>query len=77
MGNAYTMPEKRAIWPMIKPYLTIFDGALTLIVVLIYCVSMVTMYSAGVGFPGRFEDHLRNILLSFFVMWIAACRLRM
>ena len=73
MSTAYTMPQKRAIWPMIKPYLTIFDGPLTLIVLLIYGVSLVTMYSAGAGFPGRFEDHLRNILLSFAVMWIAAC----
>ncbi|RJG07752.1 rod shape-determining protein RodA [Noviherbaspirillum cavernae] len=67
------MPQKRALWPMIKPYLTIFDGPLTLIVLLIFGISMVTMYSAGVGFPGRLEDHLRNILLSLLMMWIAAC----
>ncbi|WP_242489813.1 rod shape-determining protein RodA [Noviherbaspirillum cavernae] len=73
MNSAYTMPQKRALWPMIKPYLTIFDGPLTLIVLLIFGISMVTMYSAGVGFPGRLEDHLRNILLSLLMMWIAAC----
>jgi rod shape determining protein RodA len=73
MATAYNMPEKRAIWPMIKPYLTIFDGPLATIVLLIFCISLVTMYSAGAGFPGRFEDHLRNILLSLCVMWIAAC----
>ena len=30
------------------------------------------MYSAGIDFPGRVEDQLRNILVSFVVMWIAA-----
>ena len=30
------------------------------------------MYSAGIDFPGRVEDQLRNIVVAFFVMWIAA-----
>jgi rod shape determining protein RodA len=72
MSTAYNN-EKRAIWPTIKPYLTSFDGPLMLIVTLIYAISLVTMFSAGMDIPGRFEDHLRNILLSFLVMWIAAC----
>ena len=27
---------------------------------------------AGIDFPGRVEDQLRNILVSFIIMWIAA-----
>ncbi len=64
--------EKRAVWPSIKGYFTVFDHSLLLIVFLILTVSSVTMYSAGIDFPGRLEAHLRNILLSFIVMWIAA-----
>jgi rod shape determining protein RodA len=64
--------ERRSFWPTIKPYLTVFDGPLALILFLILSVSTVTMYSAGLDFGGRIEDHLRNILISFVVMWIAA-----
>ncbi len=66
------LTERRPLWPMIKQYLTVFDGPLALIVFLILSVSTVTMYSAGFDFAGRIEDHLRNILISFIVMWIAA-----
>jgi rod shape determining protein RodA len=66
------LTEKRALWPTIKPYFTVFDGTLTLIIGLIMALSLVTMYSAGVDFPGRMEDHIRNILLSLLVMWAAA-----
>jgi rod shape determining protein RodA len=66
------LTEKRSFWSIIKPYFTVFDGPLSLIVFLILSLSIVTMYSAGIDFPGRIEDHTRNILISFVVMWIAA-----
>lgn len=72
MPTALGMNEKRAFWPTIKPYFTVFDGPLALIVFLILALGTITMYSAGIDFPGRLEDHLRNILLSFIIMWIAA-----
>jgi rod shape determining protein RodA len=64
--------ERRPFWQSVKPYLTVFDGPLALILFLLLSVSTVTMYSAGYDFGGRIEDHLRNILISFVVMWIAA-----
>lgn len=57
---------------MIKPHLGVFDAALSLIIFLIISVGIVTLYSAGMNFPGRVEDQLRNILIAFVVMWIAA-----
>lgn len=66
------LSEKRAIWPAIKPYFTVFDGPLSLILFLILAISSITMYSAGIDFPGRLEDHSRNILLALAVMWVAA-----
>src|SRR5690606_31311280 len=61
------LSERRAVWPMIKPYIAVFDGPLALVVFLILATGTVAMYSAGMNFPGRIEDHLRNILISFAV----------
>jgi rod shape determining protein RodA len=64
--------ERRPLWAVLKPYLAVFDGPLALIIFLILSVGIVTLYSAGIDFPGRVEDQLRNILIAFVVMWIAA-----
>ena len=66
------LTERRPLWQVVKPFLTAFDGPLTLIVFLILSTGIVTLYSAGIDFPGRVEDQLRNILVSFVIMWIAA-----
>ncbi|HEX2530580.1 MAG TPA: rod shape-determining protein RodA [Burkholderiaceae bacterium] len=66
------LTEKHSLWPRIKPHLLVFDGPLALILFLIISLGIVTMYSAGIDFPGRVEDHLRNILVAFVMMWIAA-----
>jgi rod shape determining protein RodA len=67
-----SMTERRPIWPRIRQFLTVFDGALSLIMFLILSMGIVTLYSAGIDFPGRVEDQLRNILVAFVVMWVAA-----
>jgi rod shape determining protein RodA len=64
--------EKPSLWPRIRSRFTVFDGPLSLIIFLIMSVGIVTLYSAGIDFPGRVEDQLRNILIAFVVMWIAA-----
>lgn len=64
--------NRRSLWQILKPNLLVFDGTLALIVFLILTVSMFTVYSAGIDFPGRIEDHMRNILIAFVIMWIAA-----
>lgn len=64
--------NKRSLVQIVRPYFQVFDGTLMLIVCLILIVGSVTLYSAGIDFPGRFEDHLRNILIAFIVMWVAA-----
>ena len=66
------LTEKRPLLQVIKPYFTVFDGPLALILFLILSVGIVTLYSAGIDFPGRVEDQMRNILIGFVVMWIAA-----
>ena len=62
----------RSPWQVIKPYVNVFDGPLSMIIFLIMSVGIITLYSAGIDFPGRVEDQLRTIVIAFFVMWIAA-----
>jgi rod shape determining protein RodA len=66
------MPEQRSVGSVIKNYLTVFDGPLLLILVLIGTVSAFAMYSAGMDAEGRFAAHMRNFMIAFFVMWVAA-----
>jgi len=66
------MQKNRPIWQIIRPYINVFDAPLAIILFLITAVGIITLYSAGIGFPGRLEDQLRNILIAFLVMWIAA-----
>ncbi|MDY7577441.1 rod shape-determining protein RodA [Herbaspirillum sp. RTI4] len=64
--------HKPSLWQLIQPRLAVFDGALSLFLFLLLSVGIITLYSAGMNFPGRVEDQLRNILVAFIVMWIAA-----
>jgi rod shape determining protein RodA len=64
--------NKRSFLQVIKPYVSVFDGTLALILFLILSVGLITLYSAGMNFPGRVEDQIRNIFLAFILMWIAA-----
>ncbi|MES2932238.1 MAG: rod shape-determining protein RodA [Pseudomonadota bacterium] len=66
------MPETRSVWRRIMPMFMVFDGPLALIIFLLLSAGIVTLYSAGIDFPGRVEDQLRNILIAFAVMWVAA-----
>ncbi len=65
-------PERRSLSRRLKPYLTVFDPALTLILFLLLCVGLVTLSSAGHDFPGRLEGQIRNIVAAFVFMWVAA-----
>ncbi|MCG2585482.1 rod shape-determining protein RodA [Massilia sp. TS11] len=64
--------HKTPLLTRLKPYFTVFDGPLALFVFLLLSTGLITLYSAGIDFPGRVEAQLRNIALAFFIMWIAA-----
>ncbi|WP_317203728.1 rod shape-determining protein RodA [Janthinobacterium sp.] len=64
--------ERRSLWRRMRPYLAVFDPSLTLIILLLMGTGLVTLYSAGIGIPGKVEDQLRNICMSFLVMWMVA-----
>lgn len=65
------IPDKNTLLTRLKHYLSVFDGPLALIIFLIMSVGIITLYSAGIDFPGRVEDQLRNIIFGFIIMWIA------
>ena len=56
----------------IRDHVAVFDPTLTAALALLVGLSMLTMYSAAMDFPGRFEGHLRNLLVALVALWIAA-----
>jgi rod shape determining protein RodA len=64
--------ERRSLWRRLRPYFAVFDIPLALIIMALLSVGLVTLYSAGIGIPGKVEDQLRNIVLAFLVMWFVA-----
>ena len=64
--------DKNAIKRFIRPWVEVIDGPLALIIFLILTAGIVTLYSAGIDFPGRVQGQLRNIVVAFAVMWVAA-----
>ena len=57
---------------LFRRHVLVFDPTLLLALMLIVLISCVTMYSASYETPDRLEDHLRNLAISFAVMWAVA-----
>jgi rod shape determining protein RodA len=64
--------ERRSLWRRLKPYVAVFDPPLLLLLALLLTTSLITLYSASLGIPGKIEDQLRNIAMCVLVMWAAA-----
>ena len=64
--------ERRSLWRRMKPHFLVFDAPLAMILFLLLSTSLLTMYSAGIEFPGRFEAQMRNTVIAFLIMWAAA-----
>jgi rod shape determining protein RodA len=50
----------------------VFDPVLSMTLALLVGASVLTMYSAAYDFPGRFDGHIRNLLVALATLWIAA-----
>lgn len=66
------MNKSRSLWSQVRPYFVVFDGPLALAIFLLLSTGLVTMYSAGIDFPGRLEAQIRNIIVGFVIMWVVA-----
>ncbi|WP_338925985.1 rod shape-determining protein RodA [Mycetohabitans endofungorum] len=64
--------EPRVLIGRAKRMFAGFDKPLALIVFLLLCMGLLTLYSASMDVPGRVEDQVRNILLTFVLMWAIA-----
>jgi rod shape determining protein RodA len=72
LQNKGDAPWTSAASFVIRTALTGFDKPLALIVFLLFATGIVALYSAAIDMPGRVEDQLRNILLSYVVMMVIA-----
>jgi rod shape determining protein RodA len=59
-------------WSRFRPYLQVFDTPLLVILGMLAALSLITVFSAGYDFPGRFEGQVRNLLAAFLMMWLLA-----
>jgi len=64
--------EQPSLWQRLRPHVLVFDGPLLLALTLLTALSMLNMYSAALDIDGRLQDHGRNLLIAFAIMWIAA-----
>jgi rod shape determining protein RodA len=67
-----TLNERTPVWHYLYRAIRVFDPTLVIAIGLLVALSVVTMYSAAIDYPGRFDAHLRNLLLSVGVMVFAA-----
>ncbi|WP_425466674.1 rod shape-determining protein RodA [Pigmentiphaga humi] len=51
---------------------SVFDAPLLLVLIALAGVGLMSMYSAGGGFDGRFADQLRNYGIALLAMWLLA-----
>ena len=56
----------------IAPWVRGFDGQFLLAVALLAAIGQVVMYSVAYDIPGRYLDHLRNLLIAAGVMWVVS-----
>ena len=60
------------LWERVRPHVIVFDPMLSMTLALLVGASVLTMYSAAYDFPGRFDGHIRNLLVALATLWIAA-----
>ncbi|MFC0251443.1 rod shape-determining protein RodA [Massilia consociata] len=66
------IPERRSLRRRLRPYFTVFDWPLGLVLFVLMMTSVITMTSAGAEYPDRVEHQIRNFVLAFAVMWVVA-----
>jgi len=69
MAHVFKRPS---LWRRVSPWLASFDGPLALAVVMLAAAGLITMYSSGYDYAGRFEDHARNILIATVILLVVA-----
>lgn len=66
------MDNRHIYWKKIRSHFFVFDASLAILIFLILSIGMIAMFSAGLDFPGRFENHVRNTVVAFVAMFVLA-----
>ena len=64
--------ERPSLWRRLRHGCSGFDGPLAFAVFLLCCAGLLTMYSSGYDHGSRFEDHVRNMLIAGFILFVVA-----
>ena len=60
------------LWRRALPLVQGFDGPLLLAIAFLSALGLLTMYSAAFEMPGRFDLHVRNLLIAAGVLFVVA-----
>ncbi len=60
------------LWAVARPRVVVFDPVLSAALAALVALSLITMHSAAYDFDGRFTTHVRNLVVAFGVLWVAA-----
>lgn len=67
------MPTDFPFWlSRVKRLFTGYDKAFALLIFLLVCVGLLTLYSASIDVPSRINDQIRNVVVTFVLMWAIA-----
>ncbi len=69
MASSFDQPSP---WLRVRTVLQGFDVPLLLAMLVLACIGLVAMYSAGFDHGTRFKDHGRNMLLAFGVLFLVS-----
>src|SRR5690606_10495682 len=58
-GPLMILNERTPVWHYLRRAFAVFDPALMIGLALLFVLSLVTMHSAAIDYPGRFDAHLR------------------
>jgi rod shape determining protein RodA len=64
--------EPQAWIARLRPWVFVFDRQLLGGLLILALLSVATMYSASLDYPGRMTAHLRNLGIAFLLMWATA-----
>lgn len=72
MANEIVPRGLTGLWIRLRPAVAVFDGPFMALFAGLALLSCLILYSAGNDFDGRFEGHLRNLVLAVLIMWAVA-----
>ena len=64
--------DRRSLLEWLRPHVFVFDRPLLTGLMMVVLISLAAQYSAAFDFPGRFDGHVRNLVVAGAALWVAA-----